>query len=99
MRRTAATLLLSCLFVALGSVVAAPASACSCVPQTTQQYFERADAVFTAHLVSREEPVGTVVSSADPALHVFAVDTVFKGTAQTSQEVLSLRPGPPADSS
>lgn len=88
-RQTAATLLLSCLLVAAGLVVAAPASACSCAPQTTQQYFERADAVFTARLVSREEPRGTVTSSADPAVHVFAVDAVFKGTAAAEQEVLS----------
>ncbi|TQN41008.1 hypothetical protein FHU33_0360 [Blastococcus colisei] len=89
MHRPVAILLLSCLFTALGLVAAAPASACSCVPQTTQQYVERADAVFTARLVSREEPRGTVVSSADPALHVFAVDTVFKGTVAAEQEVVS----------
>ena len=89
MRRTLATLLLACLLTSLGLLTATPAAACSCATQTTQQYFDRADAVFTAALVSREEPRGQVVSSADPAVHVFAVQTVYKGTALESQEVLS----------
>ncbi len=89
MRRTVATLLLSCLFTALGLVVAAPASACSCTGGTTQDFFDRADAVFTARLVSREGPRGVLTSSADAALYVFAVDAVYKGSAQASQEVLS----------
>ena len=89
MRRTLATLLLACLVPSLGVLTAAPAAACSCATQTTQQHFERADAVFTASLLSREEPRGRVVSSADPAVHVFAVRTVYKGTALESQEVLS----------
>ena len=88
MRRTAVTLLLSGLLMAAGLLVATPASACSCVGQTTQEFFDRADAVFTARLVSREEPA-PMTSSADPALHVFAVDTVFKGTAHEEQAVLS----------
>ena len=88
-RRTLATLLLACSITSLGLLTATQAAACSCATQTTQQYFERADAVFTASLVSREEPRGQVVSSADPAVHVFAVQTVFKGTALESQEVLS----------
>jgi hypothetical protein len=87
-RRTAVTLLLSGLLMAAGLLVATPASACSCVGQTTQEFFDRADAVFTARLVSREEPA-PMTSSADPALHVFAVDTVFKGTAHEAQGVLS----------
>jgi hypothetical protein len=88
-RRTAVTLLLSSLLMAAGLLVASPASACSCVGGTTEQFLDRADAVFTARLVSREEPRGTIISSADPALHVFAVDTVFKGTAHEEQGVLS----------
>jgi hypothetical protein len=88
-RRTAVTLLLSGLLMAAGLLVATPASACSCVGQTTQEFFDRADAVFAARLVSREEPPGPIISSADPALHVFAVDTVFKGTAHEAQGVLS----------
>jgi hypothetical protein len=47
-RRTAVTLLLSGLLMAAGLLVATPASACSCVGQTTQEFFDRADAVFTA---------------------------------------------------
>jgi hypothetical protein len=51
-------------------------------------FFADADAVFTGRLVSPEEPA-TVTGSADPALHVFAVDTVYKGTVHRSQGVLS----------
>jgi hypothetical protein len=87
-RRTGVTLLLSGLLMAIGLVVAAPASACSCVGGTTQEFLDRADAVFTGRLVSREEPA-PMTSSADPALHVFAVDTVVKGTAREQQGVLS----------
>jgi hypothetical protein len=93
-RRTAVTLLLSGLLIAAGLLVATPASACSCVGGTTQQFLDRADAVFTARLVSRQEPPEPVLSSADPALHVFAVDTVFKGTAHEQQAVLSPMSGP-----
>jgi Tissue inhibitor of metalloproteinase len=89
MRRTTVTLLLSGLLLAAGLLVATPASACSCVGGTPQEFFDRADAVFTARLVSREEPRGRLTSSADPALHVFAVDTVFKGTAHEQQGVVS----------
>jgi MYXO-CTERM domain-containing protein len=81
-------LLLTCLFAAATLLVAGPASACSCATGSTAGYFAQADAVFTGSLVSREEPA-TITSSADPALHVFAVDTVYKGTAHESQDVLS----------
>ena len=89
MRRSVVILLLSGLLVAAGLLVATPASACSCAGGTTQEFFDGADAVFTARLVSREEPRGTITSSADPSLHVFAVETVFKGTAHRQQGVIS----------
>jgi len=88
MRRAAGTALLTCLFAVCALLVASPASACDCATSTTQEYFDRADAVFSGRLVSRQEPP-TITSSADPALHVFAVDTVYKGTAHESQGVLS----------
>jgi hypothetical protein len=88
-RRTAVTLLLSGLLMVAGLLVATSASACSCVGGTTQEFLDRADAVFTARPLSRQEPPEPVLSSADPALHVFAVDTVFKGTAHEQQAVLS----------
>jgi hypothetical protein len=88
-RRTAVTLLLGCLLMAVGLFVAAPASACSCVGSTTQEFFDLADAVFTGTLVSRESPAGSEGSTASPALHVFAVDTVIKGTAHEQQGVVS----------
>ncbi|MGY2085502.1 hypothetical protein [Blastococcus sp. SYSU DS0539] len=89
MRRTALFLLLSCWFAGLGLVVASPATACSCTGGTTAEFLARADVVFTGSLVSREEPSGIRVGSGDPALHVFAVDTVVKGTAHARQGVLS----------
>ena len=89
-RRLCVSLLLGCLLAIAGAVVASPASACSCVGGTTAEFFERADAVFTGSLVSREvERTGAVGSSADPALHVFAVDAVYKGTVHEEQGVVS----------
>jgi hypothetical protein len=40
--------------VAIGLLVATPASACSCVGRTTQEFLDRADAVFTGRVISRE---------------------------------------------
>ena len=89
MRRTGILLLLSALLGALVVLGASPAQACECVGGTTAQFTERADAVFTGRLVSRVEPTGAIRSSADPALHVFAVDAVAKGAVSERQEVLS----------
>ncbi|CCG05515.1 hypothetical protein [Blastococcus saxobsidens] len=95
MLRTAATLLTGLVFVLAGWVLAAPASACSCTGGTTAEFFARADAVFTGSLGSRsvDRPPGPIGSSTDPALHVFAVDTVFKGTASERQGVVSPESG------
>ena len=87
-RRAAVIVLLAGLFAVSALLVASPAVACDCATASTREYFDRADAVFTARLVDRQEPA-TVISSIDPALHVFAVDTVYKGTAHESQGVLS----------
>ena len=89
MRRTGVLLLLSALVGALVVVGASPAQACSCAGGTTAQFTERADAVFTGRLVSRDEPDEPIRSSTDPALHVFAVDAVAKGVVSERQEVLS----------
>jgi hypothetical protein len=89
MRRTAVTLLLTALVATAGLLVATPASACSCVGGTTQEFLDRADAVFTGRLLSREEPRDLFASSADPAVHLFAVDVVVKGEVREPQEVLS----------
>jgi hypothetical protein len=89
MRRTGILLLLGALTGALVVVGAPPAQACSCAGGTTAEFTERADAVFTGRLVSRDEPDRPVISSADPALHVFAVDAVAKGAVSERQEVLS----------
>jgi hypothetical protein len=86
------------LFLAvLGVVVlpAAPAAACDCVGDAAAGSFARADLVFTGTLVSREvsHPHSPVLSSTDPALHVFAVDSVFKGSAAQRQGVVSADSG------
>jgi hypothetical protein len=89
-RRAVPTLLTALLLVLAGWVLAAPASACSCVPATTAEQFERADAVFTASLQSREVQSGPAVhSSDDPALHVFLAHVVFKGEVHEAQTVVS----------
>ena len=88
MRRTAVLLLLSAFLGALVVVGASPAQACSCAGGTTAEFAERADAVFTGRLVSRTEP-SRLETSADPALHVFAVDAVAKGAVSERQEILS----------
>jgi hypothetical protein len=89
--RRAVPVLLSAILVTLaGWLLAPPASACSCAPATTQEQFERADAVFTASLRSREVDSGPAVySSDDPALHVFLAHVVFKGEVHEAQAVVS----------
>ncbi|MDK3255473.1 hypothetical protein [Blastococcus capsensis] len=95
MLRIRVALLLGCLLAVAGVVAAAPASACSCTGGTTAEFFARADAVFTGSLGSRsvDQPPGPIGSSTDPALHVFGVDTVFKGTAHERQGVVSPESG------
>ncbi|MGY1856442.1 hypothetical protein [Modestobacter sp. SYSU DS0290] len=88
MHRWPTTLLLGGALLVAGWVTPSPASACSCTTADTAEQFDRADAVFTGTLVSREvlRPGG---SSGDPALHVFAVDTLHKGVASARQQVVS----------
>ncbi len=90
-RRIVVTLLLGGVLMAGGLLVAPPASACSCVGGTTQEFLDRADAVFTGRLLSRdpERPDGP----ASAALHVFAVDTVLKGVVHERQGVVSPQSG------
>ena len=94
MRRTVVTLLLGAVLSAVGVLVAAPASACSCATLTTEEYLGAADTVFVGRLVSREvQHSGPAISSGDPALHVFAVETVYKGDAHEQQGVVSADSG------
>jgi hypothetical protein len=90
-RRTAAVLLLAALLSAAGAALAGPAMACSCTTAETAAHVARADAIFTGRLVSREVSGGS--SSADPALHVFAVAAVWKGEAAAQQGVVSAASG------
>jgi hypothetical protein len=91
MRRLLVLLLGAFVLLTAGWVVAPAASACSCALGTTAEQVARADVVFVGTLVSREvvHPLPGVVSSDDPAVHVFSVGTVFKGTASAQQEVVS----------
>lgn len=96
--RTMAWALLVALGVTLGTaaLAAAPAYACSCAEQTLQSQYDRADAVFTARLVSRTVDHGPGWfgrSSGDPAHHVFAVDGVLKGEVHAEQGVDSVAEG------
>jgi hypothetical protein len=96
MRRIAVSLLLGGLLAAAGLVVAVPASACSCAGMpSVAASFASADAVFTGRLVSREvhHPDWPMISSGDPAVHVFAVDEVFKGVVHEEQGVVSADSG------
>jgi MYXO-CTERM domain-containing protein len=95
--RRATTLLLGVLAAAAGLLVGArPAAACSCagIPSAAQA-FASADAVFTGRLLSREvhHPDWPLISSGDPAVHVFAVDEVFKGVVHEEQGVVSADSG------
>ena len=94
-RRVLVTVLLGGLLLAAGVLVAAPASACSCAAGTTADYFERADAVFTASLFSRDvdHPNWPVASGDDPALYVFTTHVVFKGEVGEAQGVVSADSG------
>lgn len=91
MRRSLAVVLVGALFAGLAVLLAAPASACSCAGASTAQYLASADAVFVGRLESREvsHPPGDLRSSTDPAVHVFAVETVFAGAVTERQEVVS----------
>ena len=91
MRRGTVTLLLTALLAAAGLLVAAPAQACSCAEATTEEHFAQADAVFTGSLLSRDvdHPDRPVMSSGDPALHVFTAHVVFKGEVHEAQGVVS----------
>jgi hypothetical protein len=90
-RRTTSSLLAALVLLVAGWVLAAPASACSCVGEPLATQVDRADAVFTGRLLSREVSGGS--SSADPALHVFAVEKVWKGEVAAEQGVVSAASG------
>jgi hypothetical protein len=94
-RRGMVTLLLAALLSAAGLLLASPAQACSCAEATTAQHVDDADAVFTGTVLSREvdHPDWPVMSSDDPALYVFAVDTVYKGDVHAKQGVVSAAEG------
>jgi len=94
-RRLLTTVLVSCALLLAGWVAAPPASACSCAGGSTAEHLQRADAVFTGTLLSREvhHPPGGLASSTNPAVHVFAVEAIHKGTAEARQQVVSADSG------
>ena len=84
------------LLVLLGAsllIGAGPAYACSCTGTSVAEAYQRAEAVFTGRLESREARGGRNGSSGDTALHVFAVDRVFLGEVHQRQGVLSADSG------
>ncbi|MCZ2827689.1 hypothetical protein O2W14_02410 [Modestobacter sp. VKM Ac-2986] len=91
MRRLVVLVLGALVLLTAGWVVAPAAWACSCVPASTAEQVARADVVFTGTLVSREvlPPAPGTWTSEAPAVHVFAVQTLLKGTASAQQEVVS----------
>ena len=91
MRRLLVLALGALVLLTAGWAVAPAASACSCMPATAAAQLDRADVAFTGTLVSREvlRPDPAVSSSIDPAVHVFAVDRVLKGTPAARQTVVS----------
>jgi hypothetical protein len=92
--RVLATALVAVVAAMVASLApAGSVSACSCVGFTDAAAFDQADVVFTGRLVERSVPDGEIVSTTDPALHVFAVDTVLKGEAFAMQSVVSARDG------
>lgn len=92
-----ALVLLVTVWLGAAALTAAPAQACGCMsnPVLAQQFAD-AEAVFTGRLLSRtvahpDDPGER--SSADPAYHVFAVDSVLKGAVDGRQEVVSADDG------
>lgn len=80
-----------------GILVTTPktAYACSCVPMTARQTFDRANAVFVGRVVAREvrRDFPWVFSSAtDPAVWTFEVTRVYKGEVRR-REVVSPESG------
>jgi hypothetical protein len=86
-RRAVLLLLLSCVFGAATVVVAGPASACTCTKSTLKDSFNRADAVFLGSLESPDEAGAD--DDSGRTLHVFRVQTVYKGTAHREQGVVT----------
>lgn len=85
-------LLLAGLVAAAGLllVAPAPAQACSCVTADPQQFTRWADVIFTGTLLERTPPPEReLMSSGDPATHLFEVDEVYKGEVGSKAEVLS----------
>jgi hypothetical protein len=83
--------LLAVVLSAAGLLLASTAQACSCAEATTAQHVAEADVVFTGTLLSHEvdHPDWPVMSSSDPALFVFAVDSVYKGDVHAEQGIVS----------
>jgi hypothetical protein len=87
---------LALLAAAVVLLPAGAAMACSCAAAPSDQALvARSDVVFTGTLVERHEPTvfPGLSSSSDPAVLVFDVDTVHKGTAAQRQGVETARSG------
>lgn len=78
----------------IGSIVvieASPAYACSCVPAAAAEIVAQGDAAFVGTLTAKDAPVqqGPFISSGDPQVSHFAVETVIKGQLGSTTDVTS----------
>lgn len=69
-----------------------PASACSCVPESVADSYDRADAVFLAELAGRSENDG-LFGPGDRTTLSFHVSDVYKGKVRSNQEVVTASSG------
>jgi hypothetical protein len=85
--------LLASTFVLVGA--ATPCYACSCIPASDEEQFQRADVVFTGRAVERHDPNegDPYQGSGDPIHWTFDVESVQKGKASKRQVVSSARDG------
>lgn len=79
---------------ALVPLTAAPAFACSCAAELTdQEYADHADGVFVGRVDQVKETAGSFWSSADRTIATIVVDEVYKGDVHTYTDVVTARSG------
>ena len=87
MKRIRALLLVALMASSMVVVAATQALACSCIPpRPDEEAVKDADAVFSGTMVQTEKGVNV---GFDRVTWTFAVDTVYKGDVEDSQEVTS----------
>lgn len=84
-------LIIGLLTVALSMLGAGTALACSCVPSTEQENYDRAGAVFEAVLVDRQDPPDDEWDESSRL--TFIVTKVYKGEVERVQEITTASSG------